>query len=260
MGLHALAGVLGTEPTALNFLWAPSLDHLGARARNLHERLEGPRRTEPPTSPRGRATLRPMARPQILIVQGTTDHGSRLASVATVTEGAVREAGGDPTLLDLGTVGLPVMVCSDASQGLLPSVQLVRTTAAQADGFVLITPEYHGNMSGALKNWFDFLYLELAGKFAGLMAVTGGGGGDMSITSVKNSFNWCHGFTLPFHAIARPGDFQDDILVSSAIIERIQRIGHDVVRYAPVIRGTFERARQLGRAPLAGVAGLHAAK
>lgn len=195
--------------------------------------------------------------PNVLVVQGTTDHGSRLASMAGIAAAAAASAGADVAILDLGTTALPVMVYSDRTQGQLAAVQQVRQTAAWADAFILLTPEYHGNMSGALKNWFDYLYLELAGKFAGLMAVTGGGGGDMSITSVKNSFNWCHGFTLPFHAIARPEDFRDDVLIGPNVIERVERIAHDVVRYAPVIRSAFEAARQEGRSPSSGVAGLH---
>ena len=134
----------------------------------------------------------------------------------------------------------------------------VREAAARADGFIIITPEYHGNMSGALKNWFDFLYIELAGKFAGALAVTGGGSGDMSVMAVKNSFSWCHGFTLPFHAAARPEDFDGNRLVNERVIERVRRIGSDVVRYAPLIRKTFEAARASGPEWTAGIAGMHA--
>ena len=196
-------------------------------------------------------------KPRILVVQGTTAHGGRISSMAAIAREAAEESGAEVTDWDLGRSPLPVMSLSDPRQRRLPEVVQMRKAATEADGFILITPEYHGNMSGALKNWFDFLYLELAGKFAGIMAVTGGGSGDMSVLSVKNSFNWCHGFTLPFHAVAKPDDFEGDVLKSPKVIERVARIGHDVVRYAPLIRRTFEEARQRGDHPASGVAGVH---
>lgn len=201
-----------------------------------------------------------MSQPQIMIVQGTTAHRSRIATVAEVAREAAEQEGGQVTSWDLVERPLPIMSLTDPRQRRLPEVTEVRETAAQADGFIIITPEYHGNMSGALKNWFDFLYLELAGKFAGAMAVTGGGSGDMSIMAVKNSFSWCHGFTLPFHAAARPGDFDGNRLINAKLIERVRRIGSDVVRYAPLIRHTFEAARSAGSDWTAGVAGVHADK
>jgi FMN reductase len=111
-------------------------------------------------------------------------------------------------------------------------------------------------MSGALKNWFDFLYGELAGKFAGVVATTGGGTGDMSITAVKTCFQWCHGFVLPFHAAAPTAAFDGLELVDPRVVDRIQRVGHDVARYAPLLRAAFEQARAL-EGPEGGVAGLH---
>ena len=162
-------------------------------------------------------------------------------------------------VLRLHELALPVMRHGDLDQDSLAAVQTVRAAATWADGFILVTPEYHGSMSGCLKNWFDFLYAELAGKFAGVLAVTGGGGGDMSITAVKTSFSWCHGFTLPYHAAARGSDFGPDGALTNAVIrDRVSRVAHDVVRYAPVLRHTFETARALGRVVEAGVAGTHA--
>jgi len=198
--------------------------------------------------------------PKVLIVKGTTAHKSRLASVAEIAKEAVEQTGATVDTWDLVDTPLPVMSLTDPRQRRLPEVLAVRAAAAEADGFVLITPEYHGNMSGALKNWFDFLYLELAGKFAGVLAVTGGGSGDMSIMSVKNSFNWCHGFTLPFHAAARPDDFEGNVLTNQRVIERVRRVASDVVRYAPLIRQTFETARADGDDWRTGVAGMHAKK
>ena len=84
-------------------------------------------------------------------------------------------------VLDLAQTHLPILEWGNEAQAQLPEVVQMRARRPRGDGFLIVTPEYHGNMSGALKNWFDFLYLELAGKFAGIMAVTGGGAGDMSI-------------------------------------------------------------------------------
>ncbi len=199
-----------------------------------------------------------MTPPRIVIVLGSTAPGGRIGTLADEAEAAATRAGAAVTRCDLSQIDLPVMCTEDAEQPLLPAVSQLRKDAAEADGFILITPEYHGNMSGALKNWFDYLYLELAGSFAGVIATTGGGGGDMSIVAVKNSFNWCHGFTLPFHAAARPDDFDGDTLVSERLRDRVRRIGHDVARYAPVIRSSFEAAKASGEDVSAGVAGMHA--
>ena len=87
--------------------------------------------------------------------------------------------------LELRDHTLPLMVWGDASQSKDPKVIELRELASWADGFLIGTPEYHGSMSGALKNWFDFLYGELAGKLAAVVATTGGGTGDKATRTCK---------------------------------------------------------------------------
>lgn len=197
-------------------------------------------------------------RARIVVVSGSSRLESHVHDVVHRVTTAARSTGAEVREVHLHLLRLPMMDHGNLEQAHLPAVREVREVAAWADGFVIVTPEYHGNMSGCLKNWFDFLYGELAGKFAGVIAVTGGGCGDMSITAVKNSFSWCHGFTLPFHAAARAGDFDGGVLQSPRVIERVARIAHDVVRYAPVLRAAFEAAKGLGPGVEAGVAGTHA--
>ncbi|MBC8070491.1 MAG: NAD(P)H-dependent oxidoreductase [Deltaproteobacteria bacterium] len=195
--------------------------------------------------------------PKVLVVSGASRLESNLRAVVATARARTEAAGAQVRVLDLAHTRLPIMEANSEEQAVLPEVIAVRELARWADGYVLVTPEYHGNMSGALKNWFDFHYLELAGKFAGVISVTGGGSGDMSILSVKNCFAWCHGFTLPFHASVRPGDILGEEVVGIRVLDRIARIAHDVVRYAPVLRASFEAARALGNGPEAGVAGMH---
>jgi FMN reductase len=195
----------------------------------------------------------------VLVVSGSGRAGSHSRILADVALDALKVAGADTQLLDLSETILPILAEGDAAQNALPVVKRVRETAVWAHGFILVTPEYHGGLSGALKNWFDFLYPELAGKFAAVLSATGGGSGDMSIVATKNSFHWCHGFTLPYHAGAKHADFGRKGLENDTVRERIVRIAHDVVRYTPAIFGAFTAAKGLGKnAPTAGFAGHHA--
>jgi NAD(P)H-dependent FMN reductase len=194
--------------------------------------------------------------PKILVVCGSSRLDSHLEQVISLAGRSAHAAGSEVRELWLQSVQLPVMIWGDEVQARRDDVIAIREQARWADGFVLGTPEYHGNMSGALKNWFDFLYGELAGKLAGVVATTGGGTGDMSITAVKTCFSWCHGFVLPFHAAAGPASFESDVLTDVRVIERIERVGYDVARYAPLLRNAFEQARVV-EGPASGFAGLH---
>jgi FMN reductase len=195
--------------------------------------------------------------PRVLVVSGSARLTGQASAVVEHVLVVSRETGAELRTHDLSQLRLPLMEQDATDQPELLEVRRVRADAAWAQGFVLVTPEYHGSMSGALKNWFDFLWLELAGKFAGVVAVTGGGSGDMSLTAVRNCFNWCHGFTLPYQAAAKPSDFEDGRLVSPVARDRIARIVHDVCRYAPVVGDAFSQARRLGPGVASGVAGLH---
>jgi len=194
---------------------------------------------------------------RILIVSGSSREGSTSKLLCEIAAEAAREAGAELRWTDLRETRLPLFVSGDAELAARAEVHEVRALARWAQGFLLGTPEYHGSLSGSLKNWFDWLYEELAGKTAAVLASTGGGGGDLSVLAVKSSFNTCHGFTLPFHAAARRSDFAEGRLLDEKVRERVQRLAYDLVRYAPLIRSAFESAKAEGKSLASGFSGYH---
>lgn len=77
-------------------------------------------------------------------------------------------------LIDLRKLHLPF--CSGESlYSDYPDVEVLRKTIQSANGVLLSTPEYHGTMSGVLKNALDLLEEQhIAGKVVGLIAAVGG--------------------------------------------------------------------------------------
>ncbi|ASB90337.1 NAD(P)H-dependent oxidoreductase [Bacillus sonorensis] len=83
-------------------------------------------------------------------------------------------------LIDLSEFSLPIFN-GEEEQFSLENVQTLRTSVKEADAVVLLSPEYHSGMSGALKNAIDFLSSEqFANKPVALFACAGGGKGGMN--------------------------------------------------------------------------------
>lgn len=67
-----------------------------------------------------------------------------------------------------------------------------------ADAIVLSTPEYHGGMSGVLKNAIDFLNFEyFDGKLVLVCSSAGGSVGTSSLTQMQTTVRNLHGINSP---------------------------------------------------------------
>lgn len=83
-------------------------------------------------------------------------------------------------LIDLSEFILPIFN-GDEEQNSLENVRKLKASVKEADAVVLLSPEYHSGMSGALKNALDFLSNEqFSGKPVALFACAGGGKGGMN--------------------------------------------------------------------------------
>ncbi|MBS2968070.1 NAD(P)H-dependent oxidoreductase [Metabacillus sp. KIGAM252] len=83
-------------------------------------------------------------------------------------------------LIDLSQFALPLFT-GEESQAADSQVKKLKEAAEKADGFVLLSPEYHGGIAGALKNALDFLNSGyFAQKPVALVSVAGGGKGGIN--------------------------------------------------------------------------------
>lgn len=194
----------------------------------------------------------------VLCVHGSTHPDSKLTTLLQLAADAASRQGANVEHFDLSKQVLPIMQVGCSEQKTMPSVMACRESAAKADAFLIGTPEYHGAMSGALKNWFDFLYTEFAGKMAAALCTTGAGNGDLPLTGIMTSIGWCHGFALPFRVAARSADYNEQgELTNNRVIDRASRIGVDIVRYGKAVKQSFTAAKQEPDPQAQGFAGFH---
>ncbi|BAZ70122.1 NADPH-dependent FMN reductase [Fischerella sp. NIES-4106] len=79
-----------------------------------------------------------------------------------------------------------------------PDVQRLQYAVSRADGLILATPEYHGSISGVLKNALDLMSFEqLSGKVTGLISVLGGQPNSNALNDLRIIMRWVHGWVIP---------------------------------------------------------------
>ena len=79
-----------------------------------------------------------------------------------------------------------------------PGVAEMRRAVSEAHALVLVTPEYHGGISGVLKNAVDLLDVEhLEGKVVGVISVLGGPANSNALNDLGRVMRWCHAWVIP---------------------------------------------------------------
>lgn len=105
--------------------------------------------------------------------------------------------GAEVEILDLRTLNLPFCK-GEGDYADYPDVAKLRQTVQQADGLILATPEYHGGVSGVLKNALDLLSFEhLSGKMTGAISVLGGQANSNALNQLRLITRWVHAFMIP---------------------------------------------------------------
>jgi FMN reductase len=109
----------------------------------------------------------------------------------------VQLLGAEVELLDLRQMQLPFCDGGDEYPQ-YPDVKKLQQAVSEADGLILVSPEYHGSISGVLKNALDLLsFDQLAGKVTGFISILGGQSNSNSLNDLRVILRWVHAWSIP---------------------------------------------------------------
>ncbi len=126
----------------------------------------------------------------------------------------------------------------------LPGYAELQARVHRADAIVLGTPDYHGGISGSMKNFLDHFWREFAGKlFATIVASHEKG---LTVTDqLRTVARQCYAWTLPYGvSFAEDVDVKDGQITSDALKQRLEMLVRDVRVYGELL--ARQRQRRFG--------------
>jgi FMN reductase len=116
-----------------------------------------------------------------------------------------------------------------------PGYAELQARVHRADVIILGTPDYHGGISGAMKNFLDHFWHEFAGKlFATIVASHEKG---LTVTDqLRTVARQCYAWTLPYGvSLMEDIDVKDGQIASDALKQRLEMLVRDLRVYGEVI-------------------------
>src|SRR3954464_12469013 len=119
----------------------------------------------------------------------------------------------------------------------LPGYSELQERVDKADVILLGTPDYHGSISGAMKNFLDHFWHEFAGKlFATIVASHEKG---LTVTDqLRTVARQCYAWTLPYGvSFTEDEDVKDGQIISQALQKRLEMMVRDIRVYGALLGG-----------------------
>ncbi len=105
----------------------------------------------------------------------------------------------------------------------------------QADVFLLATPDYHGSVSGALKNFLDHGWKEFTGKLFATIV----GSFEKGLTvhdQLRTVARQCYAWSMPYGvSFVEKEDLKDGQIVTDTLKQRLEMLSRDVRVYGRLL-------------------------
>ena len=117
----------------------------------------------------------------------------------------------------------------------VPGFAALQARVHRADVFVLGSPDYHGSISSAMKNFLDHFWHEFTGKlFATIVASHEKG---LTVTDqLRTVARQCYAWTLPYGlSFSASDDVREGQITSDALKNRLEMFARDVRVYGELL-------------------------
>ena len=177
---------------------------------------------------------------KVVAIGGSLRSGSSTYLALQQAVDRLTALGAEVTLLDLRTLNLPFCDGGDDYSD-YPDVKRLQDAVKEADAIVLASPEYHGSVSGVLKNALDLMsFEEMAGKVTGLISVLGGQANSNALNDLRLIMRWVNAWVIPEQigvAQAWQAFGEDGKLLNDKLAERFDRFAQSLIDNTRKLRG-----------------------
>jgi FMN reductase len=170
---------------------------------------------------------------KVLAVVGSLQRGSVSRVVIQYVVEKLQASGCDVDILDF--LAEPLALYNPDTAHDLPGYAELQARVERADVIFLGTPDYHGSVSGAMKNFLDHFWHEFAGKlFATVVASHEKG---LTVTDqLRTIARQCYAWTLPYGvSFTEDVDVKDNQIVSDSLRQRLEMLLRDARVYGEVL-------------------------
>lgn len=185
---------------------------------------------------------------KILAIYGSTHQDGNSRVLAHVIGASAQQSGAEVIYFDVLQKELPLFR-TDRDFKDEPVVNEIRSLASEVDAFIVVSPEYHGCMSNAIKNFFDFHYQHFAGKAFAIATATGGSMGVSCNSQMRIAIQHCHGWALPYQVGVKSNEFSEGKVTNLKAHDRLVKLGRDLVVYGELLQTQFKADKALAAAP-----------
>jgi len=170
---------------------------------------------------------------QVLAVAGSLHRRSVTRAVVQHVAKRLKAEGCIVDVLDFETEPLPLYNPDTAYHA--PGFDALQTRVERADVYVLGTPDYHGSISSAMKNFLDHFWHEFAGKLFATIVASHDKGLTV-IDQLRTVARQCYAWSLPYGVSFVDGeDVKNGEIISETLNQRLAMLIRDFRVYGELL-------------------------